>query len=154
MIPDEDAIFAQVRERETFLARVAQGTPVNLAAFEVRWSPKRLKQEMANSDFVELVDAAVERSFDAVEETLMRKARDGNMAAIQMVLFNRRAHKWRDVKRIEVRHEGGVTVQAVEATKVAALELLREHGVGAMQALAAADGDIIDAEVVSDGGDS
>ena len=150
VIPDEDAIFALVREREDFLDRVARGTPVNLAGFAVRWSPQRVKQELNDPQFAALVEAAIERSLDSIEETLHRKAVDGNMAAIQMVLFNRRAHRWRDVKRIVVRHEGGVSVQAVAATKAAAIELLREHGVRAMQALGPASAEIVEAEIVED----
>ena len=153
VIPDEDAIFALVREREDFLDRVARGTPVNLAGFAVRWSPQRVKQELNDPQFAALVEAAVERSLDSIEETLHRKAVDGNMAAIQMVLFNRRPRSWRDVRKIELTGRTEVTVVQVEATRRAAIELLRERGAGVMQALTAGIDDVIDAEVIEDATD-
>jgi hypothetical protein len=61
-------------------------------------------------------------------------------------LFNRAPERWRDVKRIEVRAEHKVSIGAVETVKAGVLQLLREQGVGAMQALESPD--IIDADVI------
>ena len=76
------------------------------------------------------------------------------MAAITMVLFNRRADRWRDVKRIEVRTDATATINSTESAKAAAIALLADRGVDAMQALNAGTLDeIIDAELVDDDGD-
>ena len=98
----DDQMFADIAEKETFLDRVANGCPPLLAGHELRWSPKKTKEVMNDPEFADLVNAAIERGLDAVEATLMRKAQEGNMAAITMVLFNRRADRWRDVKRIDI----------------------------------------------------
>lgn len=72
------------------------------------------------------------------------------MAAIQMVLFNRRPRSWRDVRKIELTGRTEVTVVQVEATRRAAIELLRERGAGVMQALTAGIDDVIEAELVEE----
>ena len=150
----DDQMFADIAEKETFLDRVANGCPPLLAGHELRWSPKKSKEVMNDPEFADLVNAAIERGLDAVEATLMRKAQEGNMAAITMVLFNRRADRWRDVKRIEVRTDATVTINSIESVKAAAIALLADRGVDAMQALNAGTLDeIIDAELVDDDGD-
>lgn len=147
---DEETVFAEITEREEFLTLVASGVPQRLAAYKVRWTPKQLKQILADPDFVELIDDAAERSLDGIEATLHRKAEEGNMAAIQMVLFNRRPRNWRDVRKIEITQRTDVTVVQVEATKQAAIALLRERGAGVMQALTRGVDDVIDAELVEE----
>lgn len=150
---DEEQVFAEIAEREEFLALVSSGVPTRLAAYKVRWTPKQLKRMLADPEFAELIDDATERSLDGIEATLHRKAEEGNMAAIQMVLFNRRPRSWRDVRKIELTGRTEVTVVQVEATRRAAIELLRERGAGVMQALTAGIDDVIDAEVIEDATD-
>lgn len=147
---DEEQVFAEIAEREEFLTLVASGVPSRLAAYKVRWTPKQLKQMLADPDFAELIDDATERSLDGIEATLHRKAEEGNMAAIQMVLFNRRPRSWRDVRKIEITQRTDVTVVQVEATKQAAIALLRERGAGVMQALTEGVDDVIDAELIEE----
>ena len=148
---DDAALVREMGEREELLEAVSNGCPPELAAFRLGWTPRKMREVMQEPEFVELIQFAAERSVDAIEEVLQAKALAGNMAAIQMVLYNRRAHTWRDVRRIEVRTEATVSIQQVESTKQAAIALLRERGAGALQLLSGAD-DIVDAEVV-DGGD-
>lgn len=144
----DDQMFLDIADKETFLDRVANGCPPLLAGHELRWSPKKTKEVMNDPEFADLVNAAIERGLDAVEATLMRKAQEGNMAAITMVLFNRRADRWRDVKRIEVRTDATVTISSIESVKAAAIALLAQRGVDAMQELNA--GEILEAELVED----
>lgn len=147
-----EAVLKEVEEKNAFLDLIAHGVPPLLAAHELRWHPRYMKGVLADPEFAELMEAAIERSLDGIEATLNEKARKGNMAAIQMVLFNRRPERWRDVRRIEVHQETTVTVQQVGAVKQAALAILAERGAAAMQALGAptAEGEIVDADVVGD----
>lgn len=146
---DDRLIVREMSDREAILDAIAQGCPPELAAFRQRWSIRKARAAFAEPEFAELIEAAQSRSIDSVEEVLHTKALAGNMAAIQMVLYNRRAHAWRDVRRIEVRSETTVSIQAVETAKQAAIALLREHGATALQALPGPDV-IIDADVIED----
>lgn len=148
---EADLILREMEEKEQFLERVARGVPPMLAGHELRWHPKQVSALMADPEFMELVDAAIERSIDTIESVLHDKAKNGNMSAIMMVLYNRRPERWRDVKRIEVSQQTQVTVTHVEATKAAAVELLRANGAAVMQQLTPGpQTDIVDAEVVTD----
>src|SRR3954470_11349202 len=134
--------------REQFIEQIACGVaPVN-AGIAVGWSPAHVRKLMKDEEFLDIIRGAQERANGTVEESLFNRAVAGNVAAMQMWLFNREPDRWRDIKRIEVRSEHRVTVAAVESVKSGVLELLREQGVGAMQALNS--GEIIDAEVVDD----
>lgn len=120
--PAEELLFIQ---REQFLDARAKGTPAMLAAYEIGWTPRQLKREMSDPAFAELVDCATERRDDAVEAKLYEKAAEGNMIAIQIVLFNRRARDFKDVKRIEINHSGGVQMDVVHSVRDGLLEALR-----------------------------
>ncbi len=141
-MPDQ---FDEMASRERFIELVAMGvSPVN-AGIEVNWSPMQTKRKMKEPEFADIIQGALERANASVEEALYARALAGNVSAMQMWLFNREPDRWRDVKRIEVRSDHRVSIGMVESTKTAVLELLRENGVGAMQALEAG---IIDAEIV------
>jgi len=141
----ETVTFDELMGRELFVELVAGGVaPIN-AGIQVGWTPRQLKRELADRDFRELVDAASERLIGSVEETLVAVAKRGNVAAITLFLFNRAPDRWRDVKRIEIKNDLTISLGMVASVKQGALELLREQGVGAIQAL---EPPIIDAEVV------
>lgn len=142
--------FDDMQAKETFLELVASGVPPVNAGIEVNWSPLHTKMVMRDPEFADVVMGALQRANASIEEALYNKARAGNVSAIQMWLFNREPDRWRDVKRIEVRSDTRVTVTSVESVKVGVLALLREQGVGAMQALE--PGDIVDTEIVDDFG--
>ena len=137
--------FEELMGRELFVELVASGVaPIN-AGIQVGWTPRQLKKELSDADFKELVDAAAERLIGSVEETLVAVAKRGNVAAITLFLFNRAPDRWRDVKRIEIKNDVTISLGMVASVKQGALELLREQGVGAIQAL---ESPIIDAEII------
>lgn len=137
--------FDDMVEAERFLELVAHGVhPVN-AGIEVGWSPAKTKSKMKDADFVDMVNGATDRANASIEEALYSKALAGNVSAIQMWLFNREPERWRDVKRIEVRAEHQVQIGVVESVKTGVLDLLRENGAAALQALN--PGTVIDVEV-------
>lgn len=139
-------LFDEMVEVERFLELVAVGVaPVN-AGIEVGWSPQRTKAHMKDPDFADMVDGALERANASMEQALYAKGMAGNVTAQMWWLMNRAPDRWRDVKRIEVRTEHKVSLTAVESVKAGVLQLIREQGVGAMQALE--DPGIIDADVV------
>lgn len=139
-------VFDDMVARERFVELVARGVSAVNAAIEVGWTPWRLKQMMKNEEFADILRGAHDRANGTVEEALYNRAIAGNVSAMQMWLFNREPDRWRDVKRIEVRSDHRVSVTAVESVKTGVLELLREHGVAALQALE--QGDIVDAEII------
>jgi len=141
--PTEDnKVFDDIIQRELFFERIACGIhPVN-AGIEAGWSPAQTKKKMAEPEFKELCEAALQRADASIEEALYAIASRGNLGAIQMWLYNRQPDRWRDVKRIEVRNDVTVSLGVVESVKRGAIELLREQGVGAMQAI----GPVVEAE--------
>lgn len=137
-------IFTEMTAKDVFIDLVAQGVPAVNAGIQVSWSPARTKAMLRDPEFADIVAGALSRANASIEEALYAKALAGNVSAMQMWLFNREPDRWRDVKRIEVRSDTRVSITAVESVKAGVLELLREQGVGAMQALDS--GIIYDAE--------
>lgn len=138
------------RELTRFLELIRSGAgPLN-AGVEVGWSPAKVRRLQADPSMVELIDIARDRQLESIEETLNRMAKDGHFKAIQMVLFNRRPERWRDIKHISVEQHGTLDIGVVHSVKQAALELLRDRGVQALQP-AAVQREIIEAEVIEDG---
>jgi len=141
-------MFDDIVERELFLELIADGIPVNLAGFQVAWTPKQVKANLADPDFAEMVAAAEDRMIDSIEKALVDLARNKNLGAIQMVLYNKRPTLWKDVRRIEVKSEHTVNIGEISAAKAAVMQLLREHGTHALQPGGGLD--VIDAEIIDD----
>lgn len=130
---DFEQEFEDMAQRAEFLELVADGTPEILAAYQVGWTRKKLRQYMQDPMWREMVEFANDRMLDSVEKAMVQAAKKGNLGAMQMVLYNRRPDRWRDLRRIEVKQDVTVTTVEVNAAKQAALELLREHGITALQ---------------------
>lgn len=148
--------LSETEQIEEWLTLIREGTPPVLAGYEVGWLPAKTNKYLADPSIAELVEAAGDLSVDAIERVLFAKANAGNMTAIQLVLFNRRPERWRDVKRVEI--NGNLRITADEAASQAAivLEMLRNGDVSALQPGGPLDrlgSPIIDAEVIEDGGE-
>jgi hypothetical protein len=144
------------RETLEFLHWVSKGRgPLN-AALAVGWSPRFLTDQMKVQDFVELYDEARLRLIESVEEQAYAAALRGNITAIQLVLYCQANDKgWRPpTQRLSVTQQSQVRVELVEATKAAAVELMRSHGVEALQIGGPLDDlddeEIVDAELVDE----
>lgn len=144
----DDRMFNDIVERELFLELVTYGTPVNLAGLEVGWTFRQTKRNLADPEFAELIEYAKIHRDDRIEKTLYTIAEKGNMPAIAMILLNRRADQFRDVKRIEVKSEHTVSIGIVHSVKQSVLELIQEHGVEALQLGSGLD--VIDADSTED----
>lgn len=138
-------MYGDIVERELFLTLVADGIPPMLAGFEVQWTPRQTRLNLADPDFAVLIREAQTRNIDAIEHQLMVQAKKGNMAAIQLVLFNKRGDDWKDIKRVEVRGHVTHSVVDIEGAKQAALEYLSQGRVAELQ-----PGGIMDAESSED----
>jgi len=129
-----DAMTIQRMEQtEEFLELLRTGVGSLTAAVTVGWSPAQLRQFMRDEEFVALATQAQEHLYEDIEHTLFTMARNGNMKAIQMVLYNRRAGQWRDVRHIQVDKRESLDVGIVVSVKQAAIELLQAQGVQALQ---------------------
>lgn len=145
-----DQPYHDIVERELFLELVADGTPLELAGYEVQWTPRQIKRNLADPMFMEMVNAAADRAVDSIELAMFRLARKGNLGAQQMILYNRRPDRWKDLRRIEVKTETMITRVEIMATKEALIESLRELGTAALQPGGNLDG-VIDVESSEDG---
>lgn len=148
--------LAEADQIEEWLTLIREGTPAVLAGYEVGWLPAKTRRYMADPSIAELVEAAGDLAVDSIERVLFDKGKAGNMTAIQMILFNRRPERWRDVKRVEI--AGNLRITADEAASQAAivLAMLRDGDVAALQPGGALDQlgqPIIDAEVIEDAGE-
>lgn len=123
----------ELEAMDTFLTDVRSGTgPLN-AGIAVGWSPAQVRRLMKDPDFAQLVDDSREQLHESIESTLYRIAEAGNIKAIQMVLYNKRSDEWKDVRHIEVQRNETLEVGVVLSVKQAAVEMLREGGVAALQ---------------------
>lgn len=120
-------------ELDRFFEQLFEGHgPLN-AALAVGWSPAKLRKLQKDPEFLELIDVARERRLEGYEKVLHDLANGGHFRALQMVLFNERSEKWKDVRHINVEQHGTLDIGVVESVKLAARELLREQGVAALQ---------------------
>jgi hypothetical protein len=144
-----DKAMSERDKRETllFMEEVRAGTgPLN-AALAVGWSPAQLRRKLKDPEFAELVAEARERRIESIEATLYQMAERGHFKAIQMVLYNERADRWKDVRHINVATRSELDVGVVVSVKQAALELLRERGVAGLQpAPAAIEASVVDVD--------
>lgn len=139
------------RQMRRFLELVADGTgPLN-AGLEVGWSPSKTRRLMRDREFAEMVEIAEDQTIESVEKDLVNAAHRGNVRAIQFYLLNRAPERWKDVRHLEVKQTGQLEIGVIHGVKNAALELLQEKGIEALQPGGALDADVIDAEVVEDG---
>jgi hypothetical protein len=136
---DAEMTDRELRELHSFLDEVRLGTgPLN-AAIAVGWSPAKLKRLQADAEFRELLEVARERRLESYEKTLHDLASAGHFKALQMILYNERSERWRDVRHIATTHSEQLEVGVVLSVKQSVVELLRENGVAALQSGGAFD---------------
>lgn len=115
----------QAAQHTRFFERVLEGCgPLN-AAIEVGWSPSELNRKMKEPEFAETVNIVLERRLEGVEETIWAKAREGVRWAAQMVVYNHRSERWKDVRHIRTERSGELDPGVVLSVKQAMLEMMR-----------------------------
>jgi hypothetical protein len=129
--PMSDKEMAELGE---FLTSIQDGTGLLNSAIAVGWSPAKLRRLQKDTEFTEMVDVARECRLEGYEKTLHDLAAGGHFRALQMVLFNERSERWKDVRHIQMTQSTQLDVGIVVSVKQSALELLREAGVDALQA--------------------
>ena len=124
----------QAAQHTRFFERVLAGCgPLN-AAIEVGWSPAELNRKMKDEEFAETVNIVLERRLEGVEETIWMKAREGVRWAAQMVVYNQRSERWKDVRHIRTEVSSQLDPATVVSVKQAMLEVLRGD-VGSISAM-------------------
>lgn len=123
----------EAKELGEFLEDIRVGTGPFNAALAVGWSPAKIRRLMKDTEFLELMDHASELQLESIEKTLHQMAEKGHFKAIQMVLHNRRSGQWRDIKHIQIEKNETLDVGVVVSVKQAAIDMLREQGVEALQ---------------------
>lgn len=145
-----DVLFSEdeILQREMYLELRKDGVGPIEAGIQVDWTPAKTRQTLADPEFARLVKDSMQRLTETVVHSLIRQARKGNMAAIQMFLYNRDPENWKDRKMINVSGEiTTITRVEIGVTKTAVLELLAERGVGALQPPVMGElGSVIDVE--------
>jgi hypothetical protein len=129
----------EMRELDSFLEALRNGVgPLN-AAVAQGWSPAKLRRIQKDPEIAELIMMARERRLEGYEETLHSMANAGHFKALQMVLFNERSERWKDVRHIQMTANTQLDVGVVVSVKQSVAELIRENGVAALQAGGALD---------------
>lgn len=134
----------EIREEEAFLEAVRLGVGPTNAAIAVGWSPAKLRRLQQDPEFVELLSIARECRLEGYEKVLHDLASAGHFRALQMVLFNERSEKWKDVRHIQVSRNDQLEVGVVLSVKNSVLELLQQNGVETFQPGGALD--VVDVE--------
>jgi hypothetical protein len=142
-VADKPMTDKETAELDRFLELVRNGVGKLNAAIEVGWSPAKLRRFEKDPEFIELLEVCRERRLEGYEQTLHELADKGHFRALQMVLFNERGDRWKDVRHIQVERHDTLDVGVVVSVKQSALELLREQGVASLQPAAP---DAIDVE--------
>ena len=115
----------QAAQHTRFFERVLEGCgPLN-AAIEVGWSPSELNRKMKDPEVSDTVGIILERRLEGVEETIWAKAREGVRWAAQMVVYNHRSERWKDVRHIRTEVSSQLDPATVVSVKQAMLEVLR-----------------------------
>lgn len=137
---------SELAETDKFFRALATGAGQLHSALGVGWSPAKLRRKLKDPEFAELVGLADALMDEGVEQTLLQRAKAGNVTAIKMWLYNRQPGRWRDVRHIQVDGNTTLSVDVVVGVKQAALELIRERGVREMQpAPQAIEAEVVDA---------
>lgn len=129
---------AELRRRGDFLDAVRAGTPVEIAAYEVGWSPRVFQRLMDDDEFAELVEIHASLRDAAVEKVLYERALAGNQRAMEMWLLNRRPDRWKDTKSLKIEGDTSTAPEIIAATAAAiratVLDLAKERNIQALQA--------------------
>lgn len=143
--------MSDLDEREKFqvmqiLEYVQEGISPLDAAVQAGWTPAQFRRKMTDRDFAQLVMEYEEVAVASVESKLQELAREGNMSAIALYLFNKAPHRWADRKRVDVNTGVQVNIAVVETTKQTLRELMQEDPVAYARAFA--PGGALDAAII------
>jgi hypothetical protein len=138
--PDVTGLLEEYGVDDVELTRTARffelrmtGVEPALAALEVGWSLRQLRQKERDPYFGEIMVEITQGLVEAVEGVAVRKALAGNTEMIKLFLYNRSPDRWRDVRRIvDERHDTPVEQIAASVT-AGVLAAIRESGVRSMQ---------------------
>jgi hypothetical protein len=125
----------QARKWTTFFTRIRDGCGRLNAAYEVGWSPLQLRKLEELPDFKELYGVAKEQCLEDIEETTVKLAKAGNMAAIQMVLYSFGSGRgWRPPQqRVQMETHTTHRVEIVASAKELVMQMLAEGGAQAVE---------------------
>lgn len=109
------------------------GVEPALAALEVGWSMKKLREKERDPYFHEIMAEIRTCTVESLEAVLIRKARAGSMDALKMCLYNMAPEKWKDVRRIIDERTGEPIEKIAASVTTGVLDALRQAGVRQMQ---------------------
>jgi hypothetical protein len=125
-------------------------------AWALNWSPRKLKQFLADDERAELLEFAKEALNEGMERAVYIAGRRGNITAARLWLFCQARHRgWADTRQVHVtaQSRAEVLVSVAQGVRETLNAGIIEHGEDAVLALQTAyvdidDPDIVDAEVV------
>lgn len=143
--PDTIAAF-EIGEKKQFLENLWAGMGTLAAGLSIGWSPQHIDKMCRDPEVAELVKLIEHGKDQNMEAALYRTGLTGNVTAQQVWLYNRRPDRWRDTKRVVIESEHKVSIEIVSSVREAALQLLEQKGVKALQPGGALDKEVIDVE--------
>lgn len=121
LVPSHQASLDTLR----FLCLIANGIGPNNAAAEVGWSPRVLTEKSKDPEFIEMMNDAEQCTREDIETAMIRRAKNGNVQAQALYLFNRAPDRWKPAQtRVAVTTVGRFQLEVVEATRQAAVGLI------------------------------
>jgi hypothetical protein len=74
-----------------------------------------------------------EHQDESMQRAFYRAGIGGNVTAQLAWLYNRKPHIWKDTKRVVVERNESISIEVVHSVKQAAMEMIQEAGVRALQ---------------------
>lgn len=139
-------------ERLAFCNLVSTGTPEIEAAVAVGWTRTKLKRQLRDAEFSELVAIAELRRDGAIEKVVYDKALAGDKDMAKYWLNNRQPERWADRRQVDVNSSVQVPVHVTLTVRDAMRELLTE-GMDVAQIQHQLHAPVLEAEVIEDSDD-
>ena len=140
-------------QRRQFCEDVANGIPEVEAAVAVSWTRTKLKKELRDPVFAEMVAIAELRRDGAIEKVAYDKALNGDKEMIKFWLVNRQSERWAERKQVDISGRVQVPIHVTVGVRDGLKALLSEtDGAEIAQLQAALHEEIEEAEVISDDG--
>lgn len=140
-------------KRLEFCEMIRNGVPEVEAAVAVSWTRTRLKKELRDPTFAEMVSVAELQRDGAIEKVAYDKALGGDKEMIKFWLVNRQSERWAERKQVDISGRVQVPVHITVGVRDGLKALLSEtDGAEIAQLQAALHEEIEEAEVISDDG--
>jgi hypothetical protein len=149
MADDVDAVFNGMTAEMEFLELIRQGRGEYNAGVAVGWTVQEVTRKLKDREFNALIGTMKTSLLESCEEKLVEMALNGNLKAIEMILYNRGADRgWKPpAQRVQVDRTDVIKLEMVASVTEAVRTAVTRTPIAELQPGGSVEG-IVDAEVV------